>query len=554
MKLSIFTVIAQASLGLALVRRDLGRKNVEVAEVKGTQQKVDYENQEIVFADPASDFEDVFRCSKRLGKQLTFNVDKTFVACCGVGQVLLGSPQTAFDCCGSGLDLVGDTSTGFACCASSETYDGSKCKPKVKVCANGKVLDAANEECVCPSGTAEASDGGCLATCSSGVSAGKCYVFAWENGYRFGYNDRGWYSAAKDGRNHRFGKFQLCKDQTCSASGDINPNDAFRIMDIHGQANSGQNANQWLNDAKDFGNIGKTSDYSRAGVFTITKWACGRYCLGGFAAGLGPSYPSDEASAMFTSLDNQACIPIDITEVPCDIHSVQNNCITHNASVPCLLGNNMDRGSCDGSISGGSGGGTAVSNQTKSPPTPDGCDPSANVKPIKDGATRADPCKGDTSYNEDDFPCSKGKEKPCRGAQVKGWTAATLPWGGAYVQPGPPKPHEMWVEYDFPVVMSIVDVEAQSEHFLLKLDDKFLGETGGENGYKNEYVGQYWDAEWCLTNGYTRGYFRIPAGRHKITIEWPQGTGKYKTNAGGAWWYGIAKYRFDRLCDSSQCT
>lgn len=80
------------------------------------------------------------------------------------------------------------------------------------------------------------------------------------------------------------------------------------------------------------------------------------------------------------------------------------------------------------------------------------------------------------------------------------------------MQPGPPKPHEMWVEYDFPVIMSIVDVEAQSEHFLLKLDDKFLGETGGENGYKNEYVGQYWDAEWCLTNGYTRGYFRIPAG------------------------------------------
>lgn len=174
MKLSIFAVIIQVSLGLALVRRDLGRKNVEVAEIKGSQQNIDYENQEIIFDDPESDFEDVFRCSKRLGKQLTFNVDKAFVACCGAGQVLLGSPQTAFDCCGSGLDLVGAASTGYACCASSETYDGSKCKPKVKTCDNGKVLNAANEECICPSGTVETSNGGCHATCSSGVSAGVC--------------------------------------------------------------------------------------------------------------------------------------------------------------------------------------------------------------------------------------------------------------------------------------------------------------------------------------------------------------------------------------------
>lgn len=60
--------------------------------------------------------------------------------------------------------------------------------------------------------------------------------------------------------------------------------------------------------------------------------------------------------------------------------------------------------------------------------------------------------------------------------------------------------------------MSIVDVEAQSEHFLVNLDGTFWGETGGERGYKNQYIGNYNDPEWCLLNGYTRGYFLIPKG------------------------------------------
>lgn len=102
-------------------------------------------------------------------------------------------------------------------------------------------------------------------------------------------------------------------------------------------------------------------------------------------------------------------------------------------------------------------------------------------------------------------------------------------------------------------MMSIVDVEAQSEHFLIKLDGEFLGETGGENGYTNKYIGTWWDLEWCLAHAYTRGYFWIPAGKHSITIEWPVGTGKYKNEAGGNWWYGIARYRLDRLCDASRC-
>lgn len=95
--------------------------------------------------------------------------------------------------------------------------------------------------------------------------------------------------------------------------------------------------------------------------------------------------------------------------------------------------------------------------------------------------------------------------------------------------------------------MTIVDVEAQSEHFLVNVAGKFKGETGGETGYTNVYRGYYNDPYWCLANGYTRGWFRIPAGQRVISIEWPKGTGNYKQNT------GVAKFRFDRLCDADNC-
>ncbi|KAK0744539.1 hypothetical protein B0T21DRAFT_344728 [Apiosordaria backusii] len=71
-----------------------------------------------------------------------------------------------------------------------------------------------------------------------------------------------------------------------------------------------------------------------------------------------------------------------------------------------------------------------------------------------------------------------------------------------------------------------IDIEAQSAHFLIKLDGQFWGGTGGEN----------------LKGCKSQGYFLIP-----------KGTGKYKNEGGGNWWYGIARYRFDKLCDPTKC-
>lgn len=111
---------------LGRVRRDLAKKNVEVAELDGTE-SIDHAASEITFYDPTSDFEDVFRCSKRGGKQFTFSADKKFVACCLPDQLLKGSPETAFDCCGKGHDIAGSAATGYICCPTGQTYDGTMC-------------------------------------------------------------------------------------------------------------------------------------------------------------------------------------------------------------------------------------------------------------------------------------------------------------------------------------------------------------------------------------------------------------------------------------------
>jgi hypothetical protein len=50
---------------------------------------------------------------------------------------------------------------------------------------------------------------------------------------------------------------------------------------------------------------------------------------------IGPTCPSDLPAATFTTFDKQSCIPIDVLEVPCDIHNTANNCIWRNGADQC---------------------------------------------------------------------------------------------------------------------------------------------------------------------------------------------------------------------------
>ncbi|KAK4240377.1 hypothetical protein C8A03DRAFT_13276 [Achaetomium macrosporum] len=267
----------------------------------------------------------------------TLSDDKKRFACCLEGQHLLGSPETAFDCCADGHDLAGSPQAGYHCCPTGYTYDGRLCKP-VPTCKNGKVL--VNGQCVCPEGTVEAADGTCQTRqptghCESGLETGKCYTFTAENGNRLGLRNDGVYYAAPDSMVQRYGKFQLCRDEKCTPGQPINPSDKTYIKDLYGDVATGANTGQWLNNAQNGAHIGRTPTFANAGQFVLSKWPCGKYCLGGFTAGVGPACPAEIPAMTFYSQDPQMCTPFDLTEVPCDIRADSNNCIWKNGDQCC---------------------------------------------------------------------------------------------------------------------------------------------------------------------------------------------------------------------------
>jgi hypothetical protein len=162
---------------------------------------------------------------------------------------------------------------------------------------------------------------------------GKCYTFTFENGQRFGYNSNsGFYAASEEDDAHQFGKFKVCRNQDCTPGVDIEPGMSFNIQEIQGPgpADGGQRRRIWLNNAKDGSYITRTPSYSDGAVFVITKWPGGKHCLGGLDAGVGLTYASESVGATIRTADDQSCIPMTLTEVPCDIRAKTTNCIGGN--------------------------------------------------------------------------------------------------------------------------------------------------------------------------------------------------------------------------------
>ncbi|KAI8632143.1 cystein rich protein [Xylariaceae sp. FL1651] len=314
------------------------KKNVPTYEV-GPGAKIN--GNKITYDDP--DCDSGLDCStsktcNTAGSSPSLSADKKYFACCAAGQRLLGSPDTAFDCCANGHDLVGDSHCGYHCCPTGFTFDGKICK---EFCKNGKAL--VDGKCVCPEGTTESSDGTCKekdkpesTECSSGLESGKCYTFKADNGYRLGLAaaDNHYYAAAES-MIQRYGKFQLCLDEKCTPGQAINPSNEVFIRDTYGDLATGANKNQWLINAINGDHIGRTPLFSMAGHFAISKWPCGKYCLGGATMGIGPACPALTPALTFYSQDPQMCVEFEFTEVPCDIKSDANNCIWKSGDQCC---------------------------------------------------------------------------------------------------------------------------------------------------------------------------------------------------------------------------
>jgi hypothetical protein len=162
---------------------------------------------------------------------------------------------------------------------------------------------------------------------------GKCYTFTGEDGKRLGFRIDFFYYA--NIMSQQFGKFQLCANEQCT-SAPINPSDKVYIKDLYGDLGTGANAGKWLNNAENGAHISRASTFETAGQFSLSKWPCGKYCLGGFTLGVGPACLVLDTPAMtFYPQDPQMCVPFNLTEVPCNIKAISNNCIWKNGDQCC---------------------------------------------------------------------------------------------------------------------------------------------------------------------------------------------------------------------------
>ncbi|KAL6882864.1 hypothetical protein HDV57DRAFT_494790 [Trichoderma longibrachiatum] len=133
------------------------------------------------------------------------------------------------DCCDAKQHLPGADKAGYRCCSLEQFAKGVACSSLGKIMVDG--------ECVCPSDMIEDAGGLCqdvtpAPSCESGLREGKCYIFKLSHGL-FGLDTlQGQYDIVDQGR--KFGKFKFCKTEACSGRSAINPDDEFRIYDVHG--------------------------------------------------------------------------------------------------------------------------------------------------------------------------------------------------------------------------------------------------------------------------------------------------------------------------------
>lgn len=174
------------------------------------------------------------------------------------------------------------------------------------------------------------------------------------------------------------------------------------------------------------------------------------------------------------------------------------------------------------------------------------CDKFPDAGPVNRGQTNVYPC--DTSFIKQAFPCTDSSStRPCTKELLQNWKSV---YGGPAATTADPKAKAavtFTTSYDFPVVLSVTDTLNQAEHFLIKVNGNFVGETGGETGYSNlNTCGA--NAECAIKGPYSHGFYLVPAGQNTITIQWPYNIGLYDK-----WTYYYVSYRLDKPCDTDTC-
>ncbi|TFB01373.1 hypothetical protein CCMA1212_006718 [Trichoderma ghanense] len=126
--------------------------------------------------------------------------------------------------------------------------------------------------------------------CELGLREGKWYLFKLNHGL-FGSGMGGQYDVVDEGR--KFGKSKFCKTEACSGRSTINPDDEFRIYDVHGDGLTAQSSGPWIRWASQRP-MQTTPTWRKASRLAITRWADGKYCL----------------SQVYDTFVNQQCFPM----------------------------------------------------------------------------------------------------------------------------------------------------------------------------------------------------------------------------------------------------
>lgn len=143
----------------------------------------------------------------------------------------------------------------------------------------------------------------------------------------------------------------------------------------------------------------------------------------------------------------------------------------------------------------------------------DVCSRFPGAGPVNSGQQNVYSC--DTSFIRNNFPCTANNGSiPCTSEEVAPWVSKYLPPdpdSGPYYK----KPVIIRTDYTYPTVLTVTDTVNQAEHWLIRLNGAFVGESGGETGYTNvDYVGFNGDA--AVKDGrYSKGFFLIPPGMYQ---------------------------------------
>ncbi|GLB34549.1 hypothetical protein LshimejAT787_0201140 [Lyophyllum shimeji] len=144
---------------------------------------------------------------------------------------------------------------------------------------------------------------------------------------------------------------------------------------------------------------------------------------------------------------------------------------------------------------------------------------SANAQPVPSPDVTPDPPKPE-----------------CSAIVLKPWTKFSR-WKAEWKS----SDYEFDVNYDYPTDMTVTDDQNKTERYEVFVDGVSVGKTSDVATERSKHCGL--DADACIAKGWAHGTFRVPAGKHKISIKLIGNDIDWSS-----WWYFAGQYKIAKAC------